>query len=265
MDADMRRLLAIAFARDTVAAALASAVVREVVVVSNDADAGGIAALGAALVPDVPDAGLNPALRYAAKLVRSARPGAPLAAISSDLPALRGEDLTRALSSAPGDVPSFVADAQGVGTTMLASPEGREWKPRFGSRSRIAHRGLGFVELEDDGIERLRRDVDTADDLRAARRLGVGEFTAAALARSQRRGVSVTDVQGTVFDFDERDGSGSVVLDTGARLAFTADAFATSGLRFLRPGQRVRLEIAPDGAIASITIATLPAPGSSTG
>ena len=49
------------------------------------------------------------------------------------------------------------------------------------------------------------------------------------------------------------------MLDDGARLPFDADAFATSGLRLLRPGQRVRLEL-DDGDVSSLTILTLDVP-----
>lgn len=48
-------------------------------------------------------------------------------------------------------------------------------------------------------------------------------------------------MQGTVSNFNE-DTSGEVVLDNGRRVAFDAAAFAVSGLRFLRPGQRVALD-----------------------
>jgi cold shock CspA family protein len=48
-------------------------------------------------------------------------------------------------------------------------------------------------------------------------------------------------MQGTVSNFNE-DTSGEVVLDNGRRVAFDAAAFAVSGLRFLRPGQRVTLD-----------------------
>jgi cold shock CspA family protein len=69
----------------------------------------------------------------------------------------------------------------------------------------------------------------------------------------------VSAVQATVFDFDETDGSGTVVLDNGERLGFGAEAFAASGLRLLRPGQRVRIEVSSTGSVDSLTILTLPA------
>jgi len=60
-------------------------------------------------------------------------------------------------------------------------------------------------------------------------------------------------VQGTVATFDERTQSGTVVLDTGRRLAFPPEAFAASGLRRLRPGQRVTL-IQDGDAITRLTL-----------
>jgi cold shock CspA family protein len=63
-------------------------------------------------------------------------------------------------------------------------------------------------------------------------------------------------VQGTVADFDRETGAGRVLLDTGAAVLFDGTAFAASGLRFLRPGQRVRLETGPDGTVTRVTLAT---------
>jgi cold shock CspA family protein len=65
-------------------------------------------------------------------------------------------------------------------------------------------------------------------------------------------------MQATVFDFDETDGSGTVVLDNGERLSFGPAAFAGSGLRLLRPGQRVRLEMSSAHDVERLTILTLP-------
>jgi 2-phospho-L-lactate/phosphoenolpyruvate guanylyltransferase len=65
-------------------------------------------------------------------------------------------------------------------------------------------------------------------------------------------------MQGTVATFDEQTGAGSVLLDDGAELAFPADAFAASGLRLLRVGQRVRLDRGPDGRVRRVTLPTMP-------
>jgi 2-phospho-L-lactate guanylyltransferase len=182
VDASTREALAVAFASDTVAAAAASSIVDDVIVVSNDDIASHIAGDIAELVADVPDAGLNPALEYAASYVRARSPDASVAAISSDLPALRADDLTRALRRGPS-VPWFVPDADGVGTTMLAAPQAQRWEPLFGPDSRRAHLDAGVVEIDVDDLDRLRRDVDTVADLAAARLLGVGPSTRAVLAR----------------------------------------------------------------------------------
>src|ERR1700712_3439645 len=65
-DPATRRRFAIAFAQDTVTAALGCPEVRRVVVVTDDPVAGVLRELGAEVIPDAPDAGLNAALRYAA-------------------------------------------------------------------------------------------------------------------------------------------------------------------------------------------------------
>jgi 2-phospho-L-lactate guanylyltransferase len=180
-DPTTRQSLAISFALDTVAAALSCAMVAAVVVVTNDETRDRFVELGASVVPDQPDAGLNPALVYAAQQVRQANPHASVAALSSDLPALRSADLERAISSAHA-LSWFVADANGLGTTMLAAATPATWQPRFGRRSRAAHRAAGLEEIEVSGLERLRRDVDTPVDLWDATRLGLGTHTRQVLA-----------------------------------------------------------------------------------
>jgi hypothetical protein len=65
-------------------------------------------------------------------------------------------------------------------------------------------------------------------------------------------------MQATVLDFDPAGRGGRVVFDDGHPERFDAAAFAASGLRLLRPGQRVRVEKSDDGRIRSLTILTLP-------
>ncbi|MFH9552349.1 2-phospho-L-lactate guanylyltransferase [Streptomyces sp. NPDC017435] len=180
----LRPGLALAFAEDTVAAALASPAVRDVAVVTDDALAGRVlAALGARIVPDEPRGGLNAALAHGAAAVRASRPDAPLAALNADLPALRPQELARVLDAA-GEFPrSFLPDAAAIGTTLLAVAAGRELLPAFGTDSRARHRASGAVELRVETVDSVRQDVDTGEDLRAALSLGVGPRTAAAAAR----------------------------------------------------------------------------------
>ena len=64
-------------------------------------------------------------------------------------------------------------------------------------------------------------------------------------------------MQGTVSEFDPGTGAGAVLLDDGKRLGFPTEAFAASGLRLLRVGQRVRLEQAPDGTVARVGLVTM--------
>jgi 2-phospho-L-lactate guanylyltransferase len=177
--------LALAMALDTVAAALASPVAGRVVVVSADRLVRDAAAgLGAEVILDVPDAGLNPALAYATTLVRPRGSAASLpgvAALAADLPALRAHELTAALREAEaGDTirRAFVSDAAGTGTVLLAARPGVGLEPCFGAGSAAAHAVSGAMALSGDWPS-LRRDVDTGDDLADAVRLGVGPRTGA--------------------------------------------------------------------------------------
>ncbi|MGW2475947.1 2-phospho-L-lactate guanylyltransferase [Streptomyces sp. NPDC001665] len=175
----LRPRFALAFARDTVAAALSCPDVADVVVVTDDAAAGAaLAALGALVVPDAPGAGLNAALAHGERTARSARPGAPLAALNADLPALRPAELSRVLEFSAAFPRAFVPDAAGIGTTFLSAAPGVELRPAFGGPSRVRHLASGAVEITLPGIDSVRRDVDTGEDLRVALDLGVGPFTA---------------------------------------------------------------------------------------
>ncbi|WP_406839042.1 2-phospho-L-lactate guanylyltransferase [Streptomyces sp. AHU1] len=180
----LRPGLALAFAQDTVAAALACAAVKGVAVVTGDALAGReLAALGAHIVADEPAGGLNAALAHGAEAVRARDPESAVAALNADLPALRPLELARVLAAA-GEFPrAFLADAAAIGTTLLAASPGRELRPAFGGDSRARHRASGAAELRLDAVDSVRRDVDTREDLRAALALGVGPRTAAAAAR----------------------------------------------------------------------------------
>jgi hypothetical protein len=68
-------------------------------------------------------------------------------------------------------------------------------------------------------------------------------------------------MQATVRDYDEATRSGSVFLDDGTVLEFGREALRRSGLRLLRPGQRVRIARGEQGAISAVTLATFPLPG----
>jgi 2-phospho-L-lactate guanylyltransferase len=173
---DAHARLVLALLADTVAAAVACDRVAEVVVVTDDGDAADVVrGLGARTVADEPDRGLNPALEHGAATATTEA----VAALSSDLPALRPAELSEALGAAEQVPRSFVADAPGTGTTLLAA-RGVPLAPRFGRRSAAAHLADGARRLDGEWPG-LARDVDTDDDLRAAAALGLGRWTASLL------------------------------------------------------------------------------------
>jgi 2-phospho-L-lactate guanylyltransferase len=152
----------LAMLADTVAAALASPAVGAVLVVTDEPSAADVVRrLGATTVPDEPDRGLNPALAHGARRA--------------------GTDAAAALGAAGQAPRCFVADAAGTGTTLLTAL-GVDLDPHFGRGSARAHRDGGALPLAGDWPG-LTRDVDTADDLRAALALGVGPRTAALAGR----------------------------------------------------------------------------------
>lgn len=173
--------LVLALLADTVAAGRACPAVADVLVVTDDERAAAVVrALGARTVPDEPDRGLNPALAHGARASGSAA----VAALSSDLPALRPGELAAALGAAAAVPRGFVADAAATGTTLLTAV-GVALDPRFGRGSAAAHAASGALALTGDWPG-LRRDVDTPADLREAAGLGLGPATAALLPRLPR-------------------------------------------------------------------------------
>lgn len=64
-------------------------------------------------------------------------------------------------------------------------------------------------------------------------------------------------MQGTAYTYDPDARTGSVLLDDGTPLPFDAAAFDAGGLRLLRPGQRVRIEVTGEGADRRVVLVTL--------
>jgi 2-phospho-L-lactate guanylyltransferase len=50
-------------------------------------------------------------------------------------------------------------------------------------------------------------------------------------------------MQASVHEFDRTTGAGSVLLDDGTRLPFSTETFERSGLRLLRVGQRLTVDV----------------------
>jgi 2-phospho-L-lactate guanylyltransferase len=178
--------LAMALLRDTIDAVRATPSVRRLLVVSSDpVVAAELGVFGIDVAPDGPVTGLNPAYERGAALLRATDPAAPVGALQADLPALRPAELDEALTAAleqfaSGARRAFVADAEGTGTTLLVAAAGAALDPRFGAGSAQRHEESGAHPLT-GAWPGLRRDVDTADDLRAATGLGLGGHTAAVL------------------------------------------------------------------------------------
>ena len=185
-DPAAHRELVQAIRDDTMAAARAAGGVARVLVVTDrpgDADA---------LVQRRP--GLNNALAEAAEHAARTWPADGIAALVGDLPALAPDALTAALAQAAGHPRSYVADAAGTGTTLLAALPGTDLRPAFGPGSAARH-AAEAVPLE--AADSLRQDVDTAEDLWAAAELGLGPATAAVLAAHRN---------GPAFTFARHDG-----------------------------------------------------------
>jgi 2-phospho-L-lactate guanylyltransferase len=179
--------LAMALLRDTIDAVRAAPAVRNLLVVSSDpVVAAELGVFGIDVAPDGPVSGLNPAYERGVALLRARDPAAAVGALQADLPALRPDELDEAIAAAlalfeAGARRAFVPDTDGTGTTFLLAAPGAALDPRFGEGSAHRHEESGAVPLGGTWPG-LRRDVDTAADLREATALGVGEHTSCALA-----------------------------------------------------------------------------------
>ena len=172
-DPDAHRRLVESIRADTMSAARRAEGTARVLVVADRPEVPG------ALVQTRP--GLNAALTEAADYATRTWPADGVAALVGDLPALQPEALAEALAAAARHARSFVADAPGTGTTLLAALPGTPLSPAFGPGSAARH---AEVAAPLDAAPSLRHDVDTADDLLAAAELGLGPETSAVLASS---------------------------------------------------------------------------------
>lgn len=174
-----RTRLARAIALDTIAATAAACPV--IVVTDDDGTAEAARALGAMVVGEGAAHGLDAAVAVGVTAAEASAPGAHRAALLGDLPALRPHDLADALREATAMPRAVVADAEGVGSTLITARAGVPWASAFGADSLRRHVALGCTVLDVAAGSTLRRDVDTPEQLREAARLGLGPHTAAAL------------------------------------------------------------------------------------
>lgn len=181
-DPEARERVVLAMLIDTITAARNVPAVHSVTVVTPDPHASRAARdLGAAVVadptePNHPDP-LNNAILAACG--QASELTSNIVVLQGDLPALQSGELAEALADAALHQRSFVPDRQGTGTAALFA-FGVPLDPRFGTDSAARHRDSGAVELV-GAWPGLRCDIDTPDDLAAARVLGVGAATTAAV------------------------------------------------------------------------------------
>ena len=179
-----RVLVAAAVAADTVAAVAGSSRVAHILVVTADPQVRAMVVdVGAVLVAD-PGTGLDDAVVAA---LRAAPAHRPCAVLLADVPAVRPGDVAAALDAcadalAAGAARAVVPDTEGSGTVLLAAAYPSALRPQFGPGSAARHAADGGVLL-DVAMPRLRRDVDTPEDLAAAIGLGVGQATTRAVGR----------------------------------------------------------------------------------
>lgn len=169
---EVRRALAVAFARDVVAVAASTQGVDEVRLMTTDLELAGD--VDAAVITDPVPGDLNGSLAaVAASLGRVV-----MVALLADIPSVREPELAAALA-AGGAGPAYVPDANGTGTTCLIAETG-SFDPAFGVESAAAHHARGARRLDGDWPG-LRTDVDDVTALERVLELGVGPHTAAVL------------------------------------------------------------------------------------
>lgn len=257
--AALRPRLALAFARDTVAAALSCPAVRDVVVVTDDTEAGAaLAALGARIVPDEPDRGLNAALAHGERTVRAERPGrlSPPSMRICPRCARRigpGTQFFRRIS--PRICHRFGWNRYNISVGCAGSGIATGFRrffpgPTSGLRSggnqpdrhRFGPPGRGHRRRSAGGPDPGRRPAHGgALGRRSAPRGPIG-------CRSCRRPRTRTT---------PRRAPAVCSSTTAPRWNSTPGPSTCGGLRLLRPGQRVRIEVTGEGADLRITLVTL--------
>ena len=178
-----RQLLVLAMLLDTVTAADSCPQVARLVVVTCDPILGSEAQrYGAEIIQEPWPTGLNQSLAQVMPRLSTTR---RVAVVTSDLPALRPQDLDAVLRTAHDSPRGLVPDAAGTGTTMLTARTPDRLQPAFGAGSALRHRRAGAEIISAPAS--ARRDVDTWPDLLAAARLGIRGHTATALGPASAR------------------------------------------------------------------------------
>jgi 2-phospho-L-lactate/phosphoenolpyruvate guanylyltransferase len=246
----LRRRLAWTMALDTLSAL--SRALQHVLVVSDQPALEAQlrrAGLAVEVISESGHVGINSALNRGALTSRAEGFSTVLACVG-DLPALRPESVRRVLEASRSHSRSFIADASGVGTTMLVAHE-VDLAPQFQGRSAAAHHASGAVMLSAEAIGSpiadARRDVDTEADLAVAIGLGVGAATGALVDHGGGRVGRYELI--TATQWCNADGEQLAVTASGRRVALPATALGNE-LRHVRIGQRLH-SVVTDGRVLS--------------
>jgi 2-phospho-L-lactate guanylyltransferase len=208
------------------------------------------AGLAVEVISESGHVGMNSALGRGALILHAQGFSSVLACVG-DLPALRPESVARILDASRPHPRSFVADASGVGTTMLVAHD-VELAPQFQGRSAAAHHASGAVGLAAEAIGSpvadARRDVDTEADLAAAIGLGVGPATSALIDHERGRLGRYELITATQWHNPE--GDQLAVTPAGKRIVLPEEALRGE-LRHAQLGQRLHA-VEADGRVLSV-------------
>lgn len=177
LDARPRQELARAFAFDVLEVLTSVEAIGHVLIVSDEgelkAEANRIGATALGDRPLVSSDSLNDAIRAGVRWAVVRRPSSRVVVVPSDLPALTPDALAEVLAQGSACERAFVPDAWSRGTTLLMAQDPTLLVPDFGGLSGRRHAAAGYRELVDVDA-RVRTDVDTIEQLRVARHLGLG-------------------------------------------------------------------------------------------
>lgn len=186
-----RQALAAAMAWDTVLAAARTAGVDRVLVMVETVQDQAMFADPSFLDPTLSGTvlavlcsviGLNESITEGRDLLVGQGWTGPTACLPGDLPGISPAELGAALVLAGTYDRAVVADADGIGTTLLTAREAAHLEPAYGGSSYRRHLGAGSTALDIGGPGGLRRDIDRLTDLiQALHGGGLGDRTAAEL------------------------------------------------------------------------------------
>lgn len=162
-DASERANLAKAVAIDTVRALCRTAVVAEVLIISDEPDTAPFTSDPRVRV--IREDGVKGIDAAVAIGERSCERTTRRAAIVGDLPFLDADDLTDALAMAAQTPRAVVADLAGTGSTMVTANRGQPLRTRFGPNSLARHLAIGCTQLLIEPSSTVRWDVDSPTDL----------------------------------------------------------------------------------------------------